>query len=53
MEINQCEISEELRLKLGKNVGHISSLLFQDPDTLIFENEYQLFGVEEEKKDDE
>lgn len=32
-------INEKLRDKLTKNIGHISSLLLQDPDTLIFNNE--------------
>jgi AP-1 complex subunit beta-1 len=32
-------INEKLREKLTKNIGHISSLLLQDPDTLIFNNE--------------
>jgi len=35
----QIELSKDLRDKLTKNIGHISSLLFQDPDTLIFNNE--------------
>lgn len=32
-------INEKLREKLTKKIGHISSLLLQDPDTLIFNNE--------------
>jgi len=46
------ELSDELRDKLTKNIGHISSLLFQDPDTLIFNNEYQLFSEEETVNED-
>jgi len=37
-------INEKLREKLTRNLGHISSLLMQDPDTLIFNNEYELIA---------
>lgn len=37
-------INDKLREKLTKNLGHISSLLLQDPDTLIFNNEYELIA---------
>lgn len=37
-------VNDKLRDKLTRNLGHISSLLLQDPDTLIFNNEYELIA---------
>lgn len=46
-------LNDKLRDKLTKNIGSISSLLLQDPDTLIFNNEYQLIADDEEIIEDD
>jgi AP-1 complex subunit beta-1 len=42
-------INDKLRDKLTRNLGHISSLLLQDPDTLIFNNEYELIADDDDQ----
>lgn len=49
IDASEEKLPNDIRLKLIKNIGHISSLLFQDPDTLITNNEYKVFNSEDDE----
>lgn len=49
IDASEEQLPNDIRLKLLKNIGHISSLLFQDPDTLITNNEYKVFNTEDDE----